>query len=133
MHKTISAFNAVVTLIPEAKRNRVIREGRYMPHIVMGDPDQRKATVKPGLGIDEEYIGVRFAGGPETLEIGVPTQVILELLYMPVEEFSKITPGATFTLREGSTIVGFGYAVDAPNSSFNPNPTASGGSGYFPR
>lgn len=133
MRKVISLFNAVVTLIPAAKRNRVLREGRYMPHIVLGDPDQRKAIVQPGVGIVEEYIGVRFAGGPETLDIGVPTQVTLELMYMPIEEFSKITPGATFTLREGSTVVGFGYAVDDPSQLPNPDPTASGGCSYVQR
>jgi hypothetical protein len=133
MRKVISLFNAVVTLIPAAKGIRVLREGRYMPHIVLGDPDQRKAIVEPGIGIVEEYIGVRFAAGPETLEIGAPTHATLELMYMPVEEFSKIAPGTTFTLREGSTVVGFGYAVDAPSQLPNPDPNAIGGAGYFQR
>lgn len=40
--------------------------GSYMPHIVIGDPDQRVAVSDPQNGrLLEEYLGVVFVEGPD--------------------------------------------------------------------
>jgi hypothetical protein len=40
---------------------------RYMPHIVLGDPSQRAAVIKPDDTKDEHYVGVWIADSPDEL------------------------------------------------------------------
>ncbi len=40
--------------------------------------------------------------------------VTLLLAYYPAVEYEELLPGATFTLREGGSIVGYGEVVDSP-------------------
>jgi hypothetical protein len=80
----------------------------YRPHIVIGNPAQREATVGPGNVLHETYYGVAFALGPEHVESNVPCQVRMALVYWPDVTYDPVVPGATFTLREGGTVVGFG-------------------------
>jgi len=39
---------------------------------------------------------------------GESAEVNLALMYFPEETYDEVRPGATFTIREGSLIVGFG-------------------------
>jgi hypothetical protein len=85
--------------------------GRYRPHIVIGDPNQRRAI---GVGNEgqETYLGVIFVSGPDELRFGEPIEAEAELMYYPLPEHDAVVPGATFTLREGSRIVGYGRVKD---------------------
>jgi hypothetical protein len=104
----------------------ILSGGKYWPHVVVGDPGQRKANftgrmmpVEYADGtkgerwtdkyIDEEYLGVRFESGPENGKVG---EVLVVTLLVPfwtdTPEYKKLRPGVTFTLREGGTIVGHG-------------------------
>lgn len=49
-----------------------------------------------------------FVGGPETIDPGQSAKVDLALMYFPEEKYDEVKPGATFTIREGPSIVGFG-------------------------
>ena len=80
----------------------------YRPHIVIGNPAQRKAVVGPGNELLEPYYGVAFAAGPKHVEPDVPCQVRMMLVYWPEVTYDPVVPGATFTLREGGRVVGFG-------------------------
>ena len=88
--------------------------GAYRPHIVIGDQHQREPIVRERDGfpnvLDEEYLGVAFWDGPKTspLPTGTPMQIVLRLCYRPSSMYDAVAPGATFTLREGGRIVGFG-------------------------
>jgi hypothetical protein len=79
-----------------------------MPHIVIGDPIQRQAHIGPGNTLTERYLGVMVSDAPDELLPGLAADVTLNLMYWPEEDYEEVTPNATFTLREGPHIVGFG-------------------------
>jgi hypothetical protein len=83
-----------------------------MPHIVIGDPQQREARMR-GNTIIERYLGVLVTDAPDEMMPGKTDQVTLSLMYWPEEKYDDLKPGATFTLREGSKIVGFGPVLSA--------------------
>jgi hypothetical protein len=81
---------------------------QYRPHIVIGDPNLRRAIIdERGFGT-EEYIGVAFNDGPALPELGKRMRVVLTLMYFPHPMYEKLTPGTTFTLREGTKVVAHG-------------------------
>jgi len=82
----------------------------YRPHLVVGDPGQRKAIVRDGVVITEEYLGVQFMPGSGRFEFGVPRETSVQLLY-DVSLYERLVPGETFTVREGGQIVGFGRVL----------------------
>lgn len=81
--------------------------GKYRPHIVIGDPTQRKAIVV-GNEIRETYLGVIFVSGPNEVRFGEPIEAEAELMYYPLPEHEAVVTGATSTIREGARIVGYG-------------------------
>lgn len=104
---------ADLTFRPAAEGGRTIPPGvldglQYRPHIVVGDPNQREATVGADRVIAEEYLGVAFSSGPDRLSLGQAIRVEMMLIYWPNLDYRKAVPGATFTLREGGRIVGQG-------------------------
>ena len=89
-----------------------LNSGQYMPHIVMGDANQRKALKEPGTNnLTEEYLGVRFVAGPDVCDFDVDFEAEMLLMYFPNVDYSEVLPGKTFTLREGGTIIGFGSVL----------------------
>jgi hypothetical protein len=84
----------------------------YRPHVVVGDPTQRKAlTAKDGRTLIEEYLGVCFTGDGRKFLPGRTYDVTLKLIYHPQVNYDALTSNATFTIREGGTIVGFGKVL----------------------
>jgi hypothetical protein len=81
--------------------------GKYRPHIVIGDPNQRRPIVVGNQG-QETYLGVIFVSGPDEVRVGEPIEAAAELMYYPLREHDAVVPRTTFTLREGSRIVGYG-------------------------
>ena len=88
--------------------------GHYRPHIVIGDPAQREPILVERDGvknyIDEDYLGVAFWEGPnkEILPTNEPMQLLMVLSYFPDVNYEMVIPGATYTLREGGRIIGYG-------------------------
>jgi len=82
-----------------------------MPHIVVGDPSQCEAKVCEGNIITEEYLGILITDAPDELAPGSNADLTLVLMYWPDETYSNVVPGATFTLREGPKVVGFGEVL----------------------
>ncbi len=74
---------------------RIDNACRYAPHLVVDGQSQ--------------YVGVRFIGGPIPT-FDEPAQFDLELVYPNVDE-PALVPGATFTLREGPTVVASGHVI----------------------
>jgi hypothetical protein len=64
-----------------------------------------------GGAYTEKYLGVMFVGGPKALAPGESSDVGLALMGFPEEPYSEVTSGATFTIREGPLIVGFGVVL----------------------
>jgi hypothetical protein len=82
-----------------------------MPHMVVGDPSQSRVKVGAGNRIAEEYLGVLIKDAPDELTPGSSAELTLVFMYWPEENYSSVRPGATFTLREGPKIVGFGEII----------------------
>ena len=123
-----------VTFLSEQEGGRktglpTLSGGKYRPLLVIGDPNQRQAKIVGRMMpveyadgskgeqwtdkyIDEEHLGVIFESGPDSGEVGKPLTITVSLpFWSPIPEFEKFEPGVTFTLREGSVIVGFGRAL----------------------
>ncbi len=89
--------------------------GQYRPHVVVGDPSQRKALLVNNVA-QEKYLGVAFVGGPMEVVADEPFIAELALMYWPNVSYDSLVPGATFTLREGPHIIGFGTVQTAPTN-----------------
>jgi hypothetical protein len=83
----------------------------YRPHLVIGDPSQRHPLLAEGNRLTEEYLGVAFHLGPIDGAAGSEIKVTLTLMYYPRVSYENLKPGVTFTVREGSKIVGFGSVL----------------------
>jgi hypothetical protein len=83
-----------------------------MPHVVVGDPGQREARTS-GNTITEHYLGLWVADAPDEIPPGGSAEITLRLMYWPEEKYEELVPGATFTIREGPKIVGFGRVLSA--------------------
>jgi hypothetical protein len=92
---------------------RRLLEWRYRPHIVIGPTSQRTAYIAEGNRLVEDYLGVLFRPEPDELLPGMPTEVSMILAYFTEgpELYKAVVSGATFTLREGPSIVGYGVVI----------------------
>jgi len=65
------------------------------------------------VGSTEDYLAVRFAGDGRTLPAGRDHDVRMTLVYFDETDYSRLVPGATFTIREGPRVVGSGTVLEA--------------------
>jgi translation elongation factor EF-Tu-like GTPase len=105
-------IEAEITFLPECKGGRKqppldLSGGSYRPHVVVEDLNQPRATTVENLS-QETYLGVSVVSGLKEVKSGEPFYVELVLIYWPLLTYESLTPGATFTLREGAKIVGHG-------------------------
>ena len=115
--RAVPVVQAQVTLLPElSHERRLLTTGQYRPHIVLG-PQSQRAAIRDGNRVTENYLGVMFVGGPDAIKPGESAEVSLALMYFPEEPYNEVGPGATFTIREGPDIVGFGVILSAPQQS----------------
>jgi hypothetical protein len=120
---------AKLTLLPELSHfRRFLTTGQYRPHIVIG-PQSQRVAIRDGNRFTENYLGVMFVGGPDKMEPGDTAEVKLALMYFPDYPYHEVQPGATFTVREGPLIVGYGVILSLASESFLlPLPSSGGGS-----
>ena len=112
---TTPRIKAKITFYPESESGRStlpqdLSSGKYRPHLVVGDPNQLRALVMDG-GKTETYLGVAFVGGPVEIIAGESFHAELALAYWPNIAYDALIPGATFTVREGPHVVGYGAVV----------------------
>ena len=118
MSITVPVVQATVTLLRELTRGRRgLSSGAYRPHIVMG-PQTQRVAIRDGNQFTENYLGVMFVGGPDTLEPGDTAEVKLALMYFPEYPYQEVQSGATFTIREGPLVVGYGVIRSRGMESF---------------
>src|SRR4029077_106954 len=118
MSITVPVVQATVTLLREFTRGRRgLSSGAYRPHIVMG-PQTQRVAIRDGDQFTENYLGVMFVGGPDTLEPGGTAEVKLALMYFPEYPYQEVQSGATFTIREGPLVVGYGVIRSRGMESF---------------
>jgi hypothetical protein len=121
-----ATISAVVTLLHELDGPRVISHGKYRPHVVVGPSTQREAITE-GRTLLEKYLGVAFVNAEGMLNPGEEAEVTMLLMYHPDVSYSELVPGATFTLREGPRIVGFGKVLAPAQQAVQGDGPASGG------
>src|SRR5215831_5898231 len=118
MSLMVPVVEAKVTLLPELSRGRQgLSSGKYRPHIVIG-PESQRVAIREGDRFTENYLGVIFVGGPDTMEPGDAANVKLALMYFPEYPYEEVQPGVTFTVREGPLIVGYGVIQSRGMESF---------------
>lgn len=123
MSITVPVVEAKFTLLPELPHGRGgLSSGEYRPHIVIG-PESQRVAICEGNRLTENYLGVMFVGGPDTMEPGDAANVKLALMYFPECRYEEVQPGVTFTVREGPLIVGYGVIQSRGMESF-PLPVA---------
>jgi len=123
MYITVPVVEAKFTLLPELSHGRRgLSTGKYRPHIVIG-PESQRVAIREGNHLTENYLGVMFVGGPDTMEPGDAANVKLALMYFPEYPYEEVQPGVTFTVREGPFVVGYGVIQSRGMESF-PLPVA---------
>jgi hypothetical protein len=108
----IPTIRASLTLLPDLERGRNTLWRNYRPHIVIGPATQREAKMQ-GNAVVERYQSVVFMDDCLTIEPGETVEVTMALAYYqePNILYDDVVPGATFTLREGANIVGYGTVL----------------------
>ena len=111
---------AQITFLPPSEGGRGhlptdFSDGHYRPHVVVGDPTQRKVLLVDNFA-QETYLGVTFVDGPSNVVAGESFLAELALMYWPNVSYDSLVPGASFTLREGPHIIGFGTVQTAPTN-----------------
>ncbi len=106
----LPTIKSLVTFLDEEHGGRknlpVLPSSEYRPHIVIQSPDIRTATP------EDHYLGVRFLAAPAELSFQLAYECMLELSYHPRVDYSKASAGATFTIREGGRVIGFGTITE---------------------
>src|SRR5262245_24634081 len=82
----------------------------YRPHLLVEDPGQRATIGADGSGT-EKYLGVQFRSADLRLLPGASAKVWMDLMNHPSVDYRGLVPGATFTIREGAKVVGFGKVL----------------------
>jgi hypothetical protein len=100
---------AKVTLLPELTGGRSWAQGHYQPHVVV-EPSTRRTPAPSGSEVARRYLDVEFYGGEQYIGPGQTTEVKLVMLCRGVN-YSAIVRGATFTVREGPAVVGYGCVI----------------------
>ena len=103
-----------ITLLTTAeggRRKPAFDSPRFRPSIVVGDAAQREAIKDADGVIREHYIDTPFSGNGQVLRLGGTYEVTLQL-WNPEADLSAVVPGATFTLREGPKIIGYGHVIE---------------------
>lgn len=88
-----------------------LSSGQYMPHIVVQSPDVRAPKVINGNVIVDDYLGIRFLSGPAQIVRDQASDCEFELMYHPNVSYDSVYEGATFTVREGGKVIGFGVVT----------------------
>jgi len=95
----------------------------YKPHIVIGDPTQRAPICEQkdgrmNVGV-ECYLGVRFQSTDEyeSLPTEKKIKVMMDLIYHGHVDYFEAQEGATFTIREGKRVIGYGTILSRIHQS----------------
>ena len=104
-------IKAKITFYPASEGGRHappadLSDGKYRPHVVVGDPNQLRALVVDAT--KETYLGVAVVGGESEIIAGESFLAELALAFWPNITYEELVPGATFTVREGPHVVGYG-------------------------
>jgi len=106
----------VVFLSTEEGGRKYCPNKGYMPHLVVGPIDQRQ-PITDGNNVVENYLGVVLSDCPDNIEPSITVNATFELMYYPEEDYSNLLPETTFTIREGTVIIGYGKVLSKLESA----------------
>lgn len=88
----------------------------YRAYLVVSDPNRRVAC-KAGENrtLTEDYLAVSFSGEGGPMLPNQPYDVRILLIFYPHPAYGALVSGATFTIREGPKIVGYGRVAKGVN------------------
>jgi len=115
---------ADVTFLTESeggRRTPPILTLQYRPHIVIQSPEVRCALVDDDGFNREAYLGICFLDAPIDFQPGRAAEVTLELMYHPRVDYGLVLPDATFTVREGGKVVGYGRVISRDDHGADPS------------
>jgi hypothetical protein len=107
-------FETEMKFLPKSEGGRDIPEGyfknpRYRPAIVIGDPMQRQVDTSDIGQLVKTYLLVVWVDGPQHVEHGISVRTkMASIFYWPESHYDAAVPGATFTFREGLSIIASG-------------------------
>src|SRR5688500_18105053 len=84
-----------------------LSSGKYMPHVVLGDPSRRGELTPHEALSGDHMLGGRFVGGPVDAGSGQQLRCEIELLY-PEVDYSGLRSSAGILVVEGRKIVATG-------------------------
>jgi len=102
---------ATLTLLPTLDRPRNTGSRGYRPHIVIEPLTPDIATMRANV-LTDRYQSVVFLDEYVSIAPGQTQEVLLGLWAYPDNQYENVIPGATFTLREGPHIAGYGTITD---------------------
>ena len=108
------AIRIRVRFLPEVEGGRrtlpsdLLSCGTYRPHIVVGE--EMRALVNEAGVSTEDYLGIVFIAQTEPLFAGQEIEAEITKAY-PNVDYSLLTQGAMFTVREGASIVATGHVL----------------------
>ena len=111
-------LTADITFLSEAEGGRpfvpdTTISAKYRPHIVLQPTDVRTAIMDADRVIREDYLAVQFESKLATRSDKRRAIYELSLLNYQTLNYSNITIGSSFTVREGAKIVAFGTVLDS--------------------
>lgn len=105
-------MECAVTFLSEANGGRkappVLNGGIFRPGTVIGDPSQRRAILDEHNHDTQAHFGITFESGPRVVPRDAEFIATAFLTFYPGVDYKEYVPGATFTMREGHKVVGFG-------------------------
>ncbi|MFT3880592.1 MAG: Imm27 family immunity protein [Gemmatales bacterium] len=108
------SIRATLTFLSQEQGGRVhppgLLTGQYMPHIVVQSSDVRSVKTVNGVCV-EKYLGVRILSTSVEVVPLAPFQCSMELMYHPHVDYSAVQETATFTVREGGKVIGYGAVL----------------------
>jgi translation elongation factor EF-Tu-like GTPase len=111
----IPTIRANVTLLSRENGGRVtmpmLASGKYMPHIVVQSPDVRTEKAVNGNVIVDDYLGVRFVSAANEPLPDQSVECDMEMMYHLTVDYDLVREGASFTVREGGRVIGFGLVT----------------------
>jgi translation elongation factor EF-Tu-like GTPase len=118
---TVTAEITFLTESEGGRRTAPILTPQYRPHIVIQSPEVRRALDDDDGVNREAYLGICFLDAPIDFQPGHAAEVTLELMYHPRVDYGQVLPDATFTVREGGKVVGYGRVIARDDAGDDPS------------
>jgi hypothetical protein len=110
--KGIPVIKVKMTYLSEEETSRRLTPCiGQMPHLVVQDTAIRKPVNKNRTILDE-FLGVYIKSVPPDIRPDTEGEYELALFFYPNVNYDKLKSGATFTVRAGGAVIGYGEVIE---------------------